>query len=1075
MMGTVEEAVDAAANFVGPFLERENQNEGTIDEERGYRSDKLVEQALVHLHSINTAEKAQSPDAPYDASLYGIVYGLLDLVTTLGIVPFLSPGVAFSQRPRSVLISNLPSSPSVIPLLQDVLKRLIPIFEQDGTGVQPILSQRILPDLISAVSELAWSPNEDGKEKFIYESQFYGILRRTATSRLLPILTSYLQQDIPPWLRQRLSHELAMIPLRNQGIRHTVEFLSLSLLSKNSRVSQEQTLSLSQIPIPLDAISQTSRLLAAVPSGTIAQEWFTSLAPQLWGLVDGNEGKDLSRAAGQIIAGGILSRKSTGAPGAIGWDLFAKPLLEAIQPDSSTNTVDRRSTSDRVVVGELDLKLALKRLEVIVSSYSQPGLIKRLVAPLLLPLWGLLDYSSSRPALDIQWKDIPRTIILRYMSVALDPKHIDIITTHLFWDGSEDWTYGPGSEGGIEIRQRLHDGHSEVGVSNLLSKIAKLDGRVQLLLALLTEAKVDDEAAGAIFLNTAKRWLLFGQSPKNSHSLLAHEDEMDPLDALTFAKLSEAMATKFQEKFARSPQHILELMSQLIHEYAEKHMARKEQLGKTNKATRANLGSLLQSSGQHDVTATDTESEDLVSFALSIITTVITSPKFDSKLGTLASLSHVIPDLRYLCQSQPQLPIPSLIVNAAANLAQNLQPKLKDEQATDSLVEFRKTLKAAFTDLTSSEPPMRTWALTTLRKLIQDSAAFPLIDVPSTAHLLLSVSIADPESYVHLAAIPVVVDLVTRAPNPTLRILIDAFIDIDEQSLRLKKEKDIIEALDFRLRVGETLNNVALEDAFWNSRATIVTRHNSLKMMVEATLSMASRRGQRHKTLSTRNEILDAERKEQEEGERAWGGPIPNLLDPEAENEAEQGERDALFKIVQGWEDTGVEEDVRVRASSLSILSSILEKRLELLSQIMVDAAMQMVLLILTMETGAEKAILRRAAVLVIMGLLRGMDVLLEDGKESAAGLEVKHSGGVDQVMKWLRDEDHDDLVRGHAESVLEGLETWRMKRLYKVRDEGITLGPNLGLDGNLRGLEINLISEFDTTKRQGPIVEEIE
>ena len=165
-----------------------------------------------------------------------------------------------------------------------------------------------------------------------------------------------------------------------------------------------------------------------------------------------------------------------------------------------------------------------------------------------------------------------------------------------------------------------------------------------------------------------------------------------------------------------------------------------------------------------------------------------------------------------------------------------------------------------------------------------------------------------------------------------------------------------------------------------------------------------------------------------------------------------------------------------MRASAFSVLSCVLEKRLELLSQVTVDAALQMVLLIVTMETGQAKGILRRAAVLVVMGLLKGMDELLEDGKESAAGLEVKQTTEVERVMQWVRDEDGDGMVRDHANSVIEGLETWKMKKLYKIRDQGMGLGPNLGLDGQLlQGLKIQPLAAQRESGRKGLMVEEIE
>lgn len=1078
-MGAVEDAVDAAAKFIGPFLDRSwATNERLSQGEHDLDADQIVDQALSHLQGINTADQAKDPDAPYDGSLVGVVYGLVDLITSLGILPFLSPGVAFSQRPRSVLVV----SPSISPsrndsLLSKVLTFLIPISEQEGSGVHPLLAQRALPDILSGVAELAFSPRTGEESHRVFQPQYEKILASTSTSRLLPILTSFLQQDVPPWLRQRLSKELALVPLRPHGVRHTVEFLSLSYLSKSAQMPQEAGDSLSQIPIPLEAITQTSKLLSSVPSVMDSKQWFTQLAPQLWELLDVSEGVELSRAAGQIIAGGILNRKSTGAPGTIGWELFARPILQTINPGNLANTTLRNSTSDQVIIKEQHLKLALKRLSVIATAYSHPGLIKRLIGPVLLPLWGLMCYAKSRPSLEKDWTQLPRSIIGRYISIACDPKQIDIITTNIFWGGESSWTFGPGSQGGVELRRQSPDNIEMADIGNLFSHIGNLDERVSSLVSLLVDANIDDETAGQIFVHTTKRWLSAGQMSDRPKLSLTNEEDPNPLNALADAKLSEAMATKFKDKFARCPQHIIELMAQLLGNFVEDHKAQSKKKVTSHKVTRAAINNIIdQQIPAGAGYGTDMESEDLVSFALSIFNALITSDDLKLDNSTFPLFSSVTPYLQYLSQPHQDLPLPPLITNASTNLLQLLQPRATTSATQhDSQAGSRLALKSALADLTSPEPPNRAWALSTLRKLILDPSAFPLIDIPSTTHLLLSASIADPESYVHTAAIPVLVDLAIRVPNPTLRITIDAFVDIDEHSLRLKKEEDIVQALDFRLRTGEVLNEFVVADEYWIRGTNLGTRHQSLKMILEAILSIASRRGQRKKTLSKRAEIAKQEQKEQEEGEAAWGGPIPNLLDPEGENSAEQYERDALLKIVQGWEDTGIEEDVRIRSSALSILSIVMEERLELLGQITVDAGLQMVLQILIIETGVAKAILRRAAVLVIMGLLRGMATLLEEGKESAAGLGMKQSEEVERIVKWVRDEDRDELVRGHAENVVEGLETWKMKKLFKIGDEQFKLNADLGLEGNLRGLDVKPTVKEDKQVRRGPFVEEIE
>jgi hypothetical protein len=178
-----------------------------------------------------------------------------------------------------------------------------------------------------------------------------------------------------------------------------------------------------------------------------------------------------------------------------------------------------------------------------------------------------------------------------------------------------------------------------------------------------------------------------------------------------------------------------------------------------------------------------------------------------------------------------------------------------------------------------------------------------------------------------------------------------------------------------------------------------------------------------------------------------------------------------LKKVVQGWEDTGVEEDIRIRTSGLSLLGTLFEYAAEKVSQASMHMGVQIVLLILTMEREESKAILRRAGVLVVMGLLRGVDA---KGGEGAVQLGLELQREVERVVRWVQSEDEDDLVKDHAASVVEGLETLRFKKLYGDRDEGVRLGKDLGLEGGLRGLDIQP-SDESGGKRKKMVIEEIE
>ncbi|RMZ69101.1 required for cell viability [Pyrenophora seminiperda CCB06] len=1086
-MGALEESVDAAANFIGPF----------VDKDRKYSADvptnSLVDQALLHLQAINTADLAADPNAPYDASLAGVVYGLLDLVALLGIIPRLSSGVAFSQRPRSTLTAVIYTPPNHdLGLLAKTIECLLAMMAHKGSGVQPLLSQRILPDIISALAELSFSHESDQDTKIKFTKLYESTMKDTPTSRLLAILTTFLHQPLPAWFKPVISSELSAVPLRPHGVRHTIEFISLSYLSKNSQVPQGVADQSSQIPIPLEAVTQASKLLVQPPSGIALDDWLMKLTPQLLHLLDGNEGRELSRAAGQIIAGGILSKRTTGAPGSVGWETFAGPLLRTIYPRDFEKSASNINNKTAVIVKEADLKTALRRLHAIASSYSHTGLIKRLISPVLLPLWALLSYTRNRPLLNKEWGALPSSILSRYMEIACDVNQIDNIATNIFWNGDDSWTFEPGSEGGVEIRRRSRERRQDMGsMESIVEQISNLDDRVSLLVSLLAEAKIPDEVAGSIFLNTTRRWLA-PEKPAEK-SLIENDPIGDPLAALVDAKLSEALAQRFQKQLARSPQHIIELVAQLIQSSVSEHKNRLDKSKKVRTSKRAILEGIVQKKGfpavQDESDATD---EDLLSFALGILNMLIASPDFKKTPPVTEALRALIPPLTYLSEPQSQSPLSfsPLISNSATTVIQLIAPmptslssatEAQTNNPSDTLAEHRATLKTCLEELQSPEAPNRTWALNALHTLLKNPTAFKVVDVPSLTHTLLSASLADPESYVHLAAIPVVVSLANRAPRPVVSILVDAFIDIDERSLKLargkqteEKELELRNAMDFRLRVGEVLNNFVDDSDFWNLRDHSALWYKCAKQITEACLSLASRRGQRTQTLLTRTEVADHEKKLQEDGEAAWGGPIPNVFDPDDVESQDKAEYEALQKIIRGWEDTGIEEDVRVRASALSVLSIVFEHRLEVLRQPTVDAALQIVLLVLTVEREESKALLRRAAVLAIMGLLRGFDAAIVLRQENAVGLNLKQQGELERVVNWVADEDGDELVKDHARSVVEGLETLRVKKLYRASEDGLKLGQDLGLEGNLRGLDVHPQVEGGDQKRK-MVIEEIE
>lgn len=136
----------------------------------------------------------------------------------------------------------------------------------------------------------------------------------TGTVALLPVLNHLVQPErVPAWLRTPLIQALALLPLRPLGVQHTIEFvLSVhpSNANFNAPVKAGRGSGLSH-----EALNAASRLLSSPPAGMKPEVWFSSLAPQLFQLLDGKGEPEMDRAAAFIIGFGILGRRQYGAPG----------------------------------------------------------------------------------------------------------------------------------------------------------------------------------------------------------------------------------------------------------------------------------------------------------------------------------------------------------------------------------------------------------------------------------------------------------------------------------------------------------------------------------------------------------------------------------------------------------------------------------------------------------------------------------------------------------------------------------------------------------------------------------------
>lgn len=139
---------------------------------------------------------------------------------------------------------------------------------------------------------------------------------RTKTMALIPVLTSLVQPGhVKSWLRPHIIQALALLPLRPQGVRNTIEFIFSVHPSNVQNMTPAATPESRGASISMEALSSASKLISSPPSNMSADTWFSGIAPQLLSLLDGEGGLELIKAASFIIGYGVLGRRQLGAPG----------------------------------------------------------------------------------------------------------------------------------------------------------------------------------------------------------------------------------------------------------------------------------------------------------------------------------------------------------------------------------------------------------------------------------------------------------------------------------------------------------------------------------------------------------------------------------------------------------------------------------------------------------------------------------------------------------------------------------------------------------------------------------------
>ncbi|PGH09769.1 hypothetical protein GX51_00450 [Blastomyces parvus] len=1062
-----------------------------------------------------------------------VIHGLLDLISLEGIYPALSHGVGIplQQRVVSVLPTGVVATqaeaasankPHDERLLLFIIDTLRPVVCDKHSGIQPIIMGRILADILCATAELAFHSHSLSQEQITtYRELFQTIIEESPTPSLLTLLSSFIQTSSASWFKNIISFQLSRVPLRKDGVFQTVIFIASQFAPVLGQQPADTPPSQGP-PITVQAIMQTSRLLSSLPQGISANDYFCNVAPKLLALLDGDE-PDFQKTASYVIGSGILGKRALGEPGAIGYKIFVKPILDSLH-GNMTNDVAvwlRRFSLDGsaltenalgnlegiVLIDEPKLLLAITRLGALVLLHPNPSLLKRLIQPILLPLWALGCYAKEHRK--SFWYGKVSTLLQTFFSVSAGVSRYEKLSDNILWDGGRTWTFGPGQEGGISIRKRTDSPAQEALNAMLLVKL--LDDRIDSVLELLAMDPQSEELAGDVFLHVSQKWLLGSseQHDKNKQELLqAGEDMHVTMQKLASAKFTEKLLNKFKDSLSRHPDKILGIIEQLIQ--SEVALRTNKAHGKSKNPSFQSLGNIVEN--EQEATENDNpEQSESLSAALSLLSTILTSPDFSLS----ETLSSIIQRIKFqLDKLLPILPPPLVQPATTASMlieitcSSSLPPERKSE-AVSSRTSDLETHRKALEHISSPLPPIQAEGLTLLSRLITQSS--PVLDIPATLSLLLSLitnSNAESSSndeFIYLNVVKLLGVLASKHPRTVIKTLAERYADRSEQH-----------SLDQRLRIGEALLRTVQE----LGNALV---ENAARTLGETMIAVAGRRGRKPSAKRTRDEMAEKKSKtpttETETEDDALDREAADLMQQIAEATDPETENPALTaysaNIINAWAAGAASDlepdDLRIRASAMSILASAIQTNLAGLGPSIASSSVDLALSTLNLERGPESAILRRAAVILLLDLVKALDAARESGINLGFGFShydntnnsnnnINPSVGFNndqqrypnegvignipdilRVLTFVESTETDPIVRGHIRVLIESLEAWIEKSLLlgiKTR-EGMGEQPRFELGDRLAGLDIHPrlggLESAGQSSAQGPRIEEIE
>ncbi|GAB1214801.1 hypothetical protein ATERTT37_003971 [Aspergillus terreus] len=632
---------------------------------------------------------------------------------------------------------------------------------------------------------------------------------------------------------------------------------------------------------------------------------------------------------------------------------------------------------------------------------------------------------------------------------------------------------------------------------NVIQLMDTLQTRTELFIKTLEADPSFEECTADVFLYVSETWLV--RPPVGENEPAQDTNHFQNMKRqLISAKLAEALLNKFKDSLSRRPLRVLELIKQIIGaEYSRQVRKRQDKsVRQSGKMSLSSLANIVPSQDTGENSSSNDDTAETLPAVFSLLSTILASPDFSGTPNTItllqgikSTLDELIPHLASSL-AKPATTA-SMLLEIQISSPEEHGPQKSSSETTDFDIHRR-----ALSHLNSELPPVQAEGFSLLSDLIKKAS--PVLDIPSTLTLLLSIltdtsETAASDEFIYLNAIKLIGTLASRHPRTVVKTLVDRYTDRSEQA-----------TLDQRLKIGESILRTVqdLGEALTGETA---------KILGEGMIAVAGRRAHKPQAQKRRQQQLDKEKREKEREERkrqkesampeGWTMSSPALTsnhdeegDGSEPESAEQAARSA--NIVAAWAAGAASDeepdDLRVRASALSVLATAVQTNIAGLGPSVVRSAVDLALSTLILEPEEESAILRRASVVLLLDILKAFDAVRETRGSNALGFgfslsddasrENAGDGGSATVgnipymlhsLHFVEGRETDSIVRGHIRVLVESLEAWLEKSLlWGIGAREGDNEPRLELGDRLAGLQVDPLAERTEGR---PRIEEIE